>query len=144
MYLLAGPAADGRFTHTLLEPWQIGACPMSTSAATPAARGLAIAWETAGEVAWARVDDEARMTTGPVRPPQPGGHRKHPGVAMGPGGGLLFVWTEGMAWNRGGSLHWQAFDAAGRPTTVRGSVDGVPVWSRASVVADAGGYTIFY
>ena len=144
MYLLRGQAFERRFTHTLLERWRIAACPMSTSAAAPTSNGIAIGWETDGEVAWAVVNDHAQTSIRPIHPPHPGDHRKHPAVAMALNGSVLFVWTEGTGWNRGGSLHWQEFDSAGRPTDVHGNVEGVPTWSRASVVADADGYMIIY
>ena len=43
-------------------------------------------------------------------------------------GETLLAWTDGTAWQRGGSLAWQVFDKGGRPTEAKGSVPGVPVW----------------
>ena len=55
------------------------------------------------------------------------------------------VWTEGMGWNRGGSVAWQVFDKSGRPTRARGRADGVPVWSLVAVFAQpSGDFTILY
>ncbi len=70
--------------------------------------------------------------------------RKHPAVAVDHGE-VLLVWTEGMAWNRGGTLHWQGFDRLGNPTVVSGNLAGVAVWNRPAVVAGRqGGFTIIY
>ena len=39
-------------------------------------------------------------------------------------------WTEGMGWQRGGSVAWQLFDRDGDPLGEgRGNAEGVPVWS---------------
>ena len=96
-------------------------------------------------MAWAEFDTRASSLSIPVHPPKPGGHRKHPVIARAGDGALLFVWTEGMAWNQGGTLHWQGYDSQGTATEVQGSTDGVPVWSRPAVVADSDGmFTVIY
>jgi hypothetical protein len=43
------------------------------------------------------------------------------------------AWLEGTEWGRGGSVAWQAYDAAGRETTERGSVRGAPPGSLVAV-----------
>ena len=64
---------------------------------------------------------------------------------MNPSGDLLFVWTEGTAWSRGGSFAWQTFDRSGKLTAVRGSSPGIPVWSfPAPVARPDGSFVIFY
>ncbi len=145
MFLLS---SDGTtFERDRLEPWRLGACPMSTSsvAVSDADDVVTVAWETAGEVAWAAVDIRTSAVSEPVRPPAPGDHRKHPSVARTADGRVLFVWTEGMGWNLGGTLHWQEYDHQRQPTEVRGSMTGVPVWSRPAVMADRDGrFTIMY
>ena len=143
MFLLTsnGSASRRRF----LESWRIGACPMSTSSITSTDRAMLMTWETDGEVAWAELDPDTLALSTPVHPPQPGGHRKHPVVARAGDGSLVFVWTEGMAWSRGGTLHWQGYDSQGTPTEVRGSAGGVPVWSRPAVVVDSDStFTVIY
>jgi hypothetical protein len=60
-------------------------------------------------------------------------------------GETILVWTEGMGWNRGGSLAWQVFDKAGKPTQTKSETDGVPTWSLVAVFPRAdGGFTIIY
>ncbi|MFX5752306.1 hypothetical protein ABTE32_23080, partial [Acinetobacter baumannii] len=64
----------------------------------------------------------------PVAAPGDGKKRKHPAVAANDKGETMLVWTEGTEWNKGGSLLWQVFDAAGKPTDLKGRVEGgVPV-----------------
>jgi hypothetical protein len=60
-------------------------------------------------------------------------------------GQLLFVWTEGTAWSRGGSVAWQVFDESRRPSGPAGSAPGIPVWSFAAPVARPDGtFAVFY
>jgi hypothetical protein len=60
-------------------------------------------------------------------------------------GNMLFVWTEGTAWSRGGSFAWQVFDVAGRPIGAKGSSSGIPVWSFAAPIARPdGAFVILY
>jgi hypothetical protein len=81
----------------------------------------------------------------PVAAPGDGRGRKHPVIAANERGETVLVWTEGMGWERGGSLAWQVFDKTGKPTKQRGTADGVPVWSLAAVFARPdGGFTIIY
>jgi hypothetical protein len=44
-------------------------------------------------------------------------------------GETLLAWVEGAGWQRGGTLGWQIFDSAGRPTTACQMRKDVPVWS---------------
>jgi hypothetical protein len=50
-------------------------------------------------------------------------------------GEVLLVWTEGTGWQKGGSLGYQIYDAAGKP---RGGetqqLPGIPTWSFAAAV----------
>ncbi len=144
MYLLTSRGAGEPFDRRLLERWQIGACPMSTASAMTAGAETFIAWETNGEVAWARADHAASQGSPPISPPAPTKTRKHAAIAMG-NGQVLLVWTEGMAWARGGTLHWRGYDRQGKPTALGGSAPGIPVWSRPAVIAHKqGGFTIVY
>jgi hypothetical protein len=61
--------------------------------------------------------------------------RKHPVVALNGKGELLFAWTEGTGWNRGGALAWQVYDASGRPQEQGRLPGAVPVWGLAAAAA---------
>ena len=53
--------------------------------------------------------------------------------------------TEGTAWNKGGSLAWQLYDAAGRSSGPAGARPGVPTWSVGAVAPrSGGGFVVFY
>lgn len=143
MYLLTSDGSGSK--RHLLETWRIGACPLTTSSVTATDDAVALAWETNGEVAWASLDRETSAMSAPAHPPKQGGHRRHPAIALTGDGRILFVWTEGMALGRGGTLHWQGYDNQGQPTQASGTTDGVPVWSRPAVVVDSDGrFTIIY
>ncbi|MEO2195890.1 MAG: hypothetical protein ABGY72_07340 [bacterium] len=50
-----------------------------------------------------------------------------------------------MAWNQGGTLHWQEYNQRRQPTGVHGSTGDIPAWSRPAVVVDRqGSFTILY
>jgi len=81
----------------------------------------------------------------PVGAPGPGSDRKHPVVAGNSRGETLLAWTNGTAWQRGGSVEWQVFDQSGRPTDVKGTAPGVPVWGLVAAYTQAdGSFTIIY
>jgi hypothetical protein len=87
-----------------------------------------------------------------VAAPGEGKGRKHPriavnnrGIAANNRGEILLEWTEGTAWQRGGAVAWQIFDAQGKEVAARGSAPGVPVWSFGAVAACVdGGFRVFY
>ena len=80
-----------------------------------------------------------------VAAPEKAKPAKLPAVAGNRRGESILAWTEGMGWNRGGSVAWQVFDADGKPTGENGRRDGVPVWSLVAVCARSdGGFTIIY
>ena len=60
-------------------------------------------------------------------------------------GETIFVWTEGMAWKKGGRLAWQVYNKSGQPTAEHGQSEGVPAWSLVAAFARPdGGFTIVY
>ena len=106
--------ADGgrTFSDRLVHPWELWACPVSTTSLFAGPGGLTAAWETQGQVYFADVDrlDAVRAGPGKAR-----FRRKNPVVAVGPRGDTLLAWGDGPGFSFGGSLHWQLFDADGRP-----------------------------
>jgi hypothetical protein len=164
-YLLVSRDRGVSFRAENLGKWQIGTCPMSSYALAEGGGAVLAAWETDGQVAFVRADPASGkhaapvaagpvaagpvaagpVASGPVAAPGAGHGRKHPVVAANARGEMLFAWTEGMGWNRGGSLAWQVFGKDGRPTAEKGRARGVPVWSLvAAFVRPDGGFTIIY
>ncbi len=145
MILLAGSKQDEDLRARRLSQWTLKMCPMSTAALTPAGDSLLAAWEKAGQVYYSEVGASASADTFPISPPGDPENRKHPVLARNAAGETALVWTEGTGWGKGGAVAWQVFDPAGRPTAVRGRVDGLPAWSLASVVAESDGtFLILY
>jgi hypothetical protein len=122
------------FSGRLLDRWEIAACPMSSMDIAQNGDALLAAWETAGQVYWGRLDGTGLR----IAAPGDGKGRKHPRLAVNQRGEVLFVWTEGTGWNKGGTLAWQLHNRAGQPA-------GIPPWSFATPVALADGtFTILY
>jgi len=119
---------------------------MSSEALVEGPNGVLAAWETEGQVQFARVDTKSGKIGAIVRAPGVGRGRKHPVLAVNRAGEVLLAWTEGTGWQRGGALAWQLYDAAGRPTEVKGRVEGgIPVWGLAAAVANAdGSFTLIH
>jgi hypothetical protein len=144
-YLLVSKDKGARFRGDALHPWKIEACPMSSFAFAEGPTDVLAAWETKGQVYFARIDPITGKRSEPTAAPAEARDRKHPVVAVNKQGQMLLAWTEGMGWERGGSFAWQVFDKDGRPTAEKGRADGVPVWSLiAAFPRTDGGFTIVY
>jgi hypothetical protein len=147
MFLLATAEVGKRFSGHVVHKWEIDSCPMSSEAFVESSNGIAwTAWETDGEVYFARIAQGTSDVGEPVRAPGAGRARKHPAMAVNRKGEIILVWTEDTGWQRGGSLAWQIFDKNGRPTDERGRLaGGIPVWGLPAVVAEANDtFTIFH
>lgn len=145
-YLLVSHDRGRTFAPRKLDEWNIGACPMSTFslAAMPPASVLA-AWENDGRVRWTRIDRATGSFSTPTSVPSAAGNQKHPVIAANTRGDVIVVWTEGMAWSKGGAVAWQVYDRSGAPTADRGRAAGVPAWSLVAVQPRAdNGFTIVY
>jgi hypothetical protein len=133
------------FTGARLHEWDINACPMTSMSLAASGRRVLAAWETDGQVFFKDVAGSAAASPQAPAGGSPDARRKHPRLAFGQDGSLLMVWTEGTAWNKGGSLAWQLYDAAGQPSGPAGARPGVPTWSVGAVAPrPAGGFVVFY
>ena len=131
---LLSTADEGRtFGDQLIQPWEVGACPVATTTLSAGQDGTTVAWETEGQVYFA---DIARLDA-PVSPPgEVQFRRKNPAVAVNDRGDTLLAWGDGPGWRSGGSLHWQLFDEAGRPLAEeRTGTEPIPTQSVPTVVA---------
>jgi hypothetical protein len=145
MFLLESSDQGRTFRGSRVQPWEIGACPMTSMSIAAAGSRVFGAWETAGQVYFGEVDPKAARIPAPIAAPGDGSTRKHPRLATNAKGDVLFVWTEGTAWAHGGSVTWQMFDATGRATAVTGTAPGIPVWSFAAPIAVGDGrFAILY
>jgi hypothetical protein len=146
MTLIRSTDSGAHFRAEPLSPWRTGICPMSSESLFDTDQGVVAAWETDGQVFFARIDPETMAVSSPTSPVGPGKGRKHPAVAASPTGEVILVWTEGTGWQKGGSLAWQLFDRSGKPKGKQEHVEGgVPIWGLATVVARPdGGFLVIY
>jgi hypothetical protein len=118
MRLLTTADLGRTFSDQLIQPWDVGACPVATTTLGTGPNGTLVAWETEGQVQFA---DVARLDA-PVSPPgEAKFRRKNPAVAVNTRGDTLLAWGDGPGWQSGGSLHWQLFGRGGRPSGEEGS-----------------------
>ena len=144
IYLISSKDQGKSFQGGLLHKWEINACPMSSMDFAENSNTIIGAWETGGQVYWVRIEGIPKSID-PTAAPGTAKGRKHPRVAINANGEMLFVWTEGTGWQRGGSVAWQMYDRAGQATSEKGLVAGVPVWSFAApAVSPDGSFTILY
>ncbi len=139
MKLLISKDRGASFQLANAQAWKVATCPASSASLAVNSTGALAAWETAGQVYFAPVNQATNTITKPTAAPGNGNNRKHPVVVGNARGETLLVWTEGTAWQRGGSLAWQIFDKNGQPTAEKGARDGIPVWSLATAFATADG-----
>lgn len=145
MYLLASSGKGEPFRAEKVQEWQVTTCPMSSEAFAEGAGTVLAAWETDGQVYYCRIDQATGKRSAPAAAPGRAKGRKHPALAVNARGETLLAWTEGMGWDRGGSVAWQVFDKDGKPTGASGRADGVPTWSLVAAFARPdGGFTILY
>jgi hypothetical protein len=139
MMLATSRDHGAHFQAASLQPWPVSTCPMSSESLVDTSSGVIAAWETRGQIAYARVDPRSLVASPPTSPPG-GGNRKHPAIAANADGETIVAWAEDTGWQRGGSVVWRIFDRSGRATREMGRVnDGIPVWSLPAVVARADG-----
>ena len=145
IYSLLSADRGRTFRGTRLHEWDINACPMTSMSIAAHGTRILGAWETDGQVYFTELAGSAKSP--PVSPSAAAGaerRRKHPRLAIDRQGQVLLVWTEGMAWAKGGGLAWQAFTPSGQPIGDRGARPDVPVWSTGAVAALAEGFVVFY
>jgi hypothetical protein len=154
--LLLTSTDDGRtFRSMRLAEWNVDACPMSTYSFAEGPAFMFAAWEAAGQVAfsragWGRGDQGIGAGLRRHEPPGEVRTRRHPSLATNTAGEILFAWTEGTAWQRGGSVAWQLFTRDAEKGGLKASGDighasGVPVWGLVAAVARGDGrFVIIY
>lgn len=141
IYLLRSSDQGKTFSGSMLQKWDINACPMSSMDFATAPGKVFGAWETAGQVYYSALGSEAKI----VSPAGEGKGRKHPRIASDSKGDILMVWTEGTSFGKGGSFAWQRFDPQGNVETDQGRAPGIPAHSFAAVAAKPdGGFVLFY
>lgn len=146
MYLLTSTDGGKTFSSRKMDEWELDACPMSSEAFARTADATWGAWDTAEQVFVAHLSGQKEADIMKRAAPGSGTRRKHPSLAANEAGELLFVWTEGTGWNRGGAFAWQMFDNDGRAVSAeKGESPGIPTWSFAACyAADDGSFVILY
>jgi hypothetical protein len=133
--------AKGSFNRTLLDPWPIRACPMTTADAFVTSDAVLLAWETQGQVYVGRWTGKLETKASP-----PGDQkRKHPRVTARKTGEVLLVWTETPGWGQGGNIAWQEFDKDLKPIEGgSGHAENLPAWGTAAAWPTKTGFAVIY
>ena len=135
--LLTSRDAGRIFTDELIHPWELGACPVSTTTLSEGPSGMTVAWETEGQVYFTGVE-QREVNVSPAGKAET--WQQHPAVAVNHSGETLLVWVEGAGLRSGGALHWQLFDAQGQPTSDEShGTEAVPAGSVPAALARSDG-----
>jgi hypothetical protein len=146
MYLLRSEDGGASFLGDTVSPMNINQCVMSSAALLPMRDVTLAAWETSGKVYWSRISEKGLGIAEPVAANKSMANQKHPALASDAAGNVLFAWSEGTGWNKGGSIAWQVYSADGKAVVgTGGSAGGLATWSfPAAVSTGAGRFTIVY
>lgn len=128
MYLLESRDHGSTFQGSNISKWNVGYCVMSSEAFATGPGGTFAAWETEKQVHFGAINP-AVNTARDSAISADAASQKYPSLAVNNKGLLLVAWTEGMGWKRGGSVHWQLLNSAGKRLKQTGAADGVPAWS---------------
>jgi hypothetical protein len=132
IWLLSSTDHGSTFRGSDISRWNVGACVMSSAALVATPTGVLAGWESEKQVYFGRVVAGANRVEASIGAPGNGNNRKYPTLAMNERGESLFVWTEDMAWKKGGSAAWQVYDRSLQPEGAGGKADGVPPWGLVS------------
>ena len=80
MILMTSRDRGAHFEGVSLQPWRVTICPMSSESLVESGSDVLAAWETKGQVSFARIDSRTLEPSQPISPPG-SGNRKHPAVA---------------------------------------------------------------
>jgi hypothetical protein len=134
-----------KFESANVHPWNVAMCPMSSYSFAESRKFIYATWETKEQVYMTTLQPATTKFSMPASAPGTAASRKHPVIIANKAGEVLFAWTEGTGWNRGGSLAWQIYNTDGQLTDLKGRGDGVPVWGLLSTVARSdGGFILLY
>jgi hypothetical protein len=109
MYLLMRAKGESTFSRQKISstPWQVNACPMAGTFLAGTKNGLVMAWETRGQIFYARLDPaKGLLQSKEIKAAAKG---KWPVVLAAPDGTVLVSWKEGS------TLAWQLHDTADKP-----------------------------
>jgi hypothetical protein len=114
--------------------WRLESCPMTSFALAEGTGGILAAWETQRQIYSAILDPVSGHVSGLAGVPGTG-VRKHPSIAINGAGDRLLAWTEGTAWNRGGTVAWRLTDSTGAELAASAAAGPVPVWGLVAALA---------
>jgi hypothetical protein len=130
---------QGTVTDRLVARMAINKCIMSTASFARQNDDTLAAFESDNNVYLYPIDSD------PLPMPGPAHNRKHPALATNSLGQTLVVWTENTAWNKGGKIAWQRFDAHRMPIGDLVLADDLPANSTPTAFAKPdGSFVIIY
>ncbi len=144
IYMLSSSDHGKNFQSQRVHNWRIQVCPMSSMSFAETHNGVCAAWETEGQVYWARVDRNFTVSP-PFAPTGLANQRKYPALATNPTGQTLLAWNAGARWGKAGTISWQIFDQQGKPIGEPSTGPKLPKWSFSAAIAlNDGSFRLLY
>lgn len=144
MYLLTSKDRGRSFEGTLLTPWKVDGCPMSSASLSESGGRVVAGWEGEDQVFAAQLSKEGAPLKVLV-PSGAGSKRRHPTVATNRKGEVLLAWVQDMTWKTPGRLRWTLFDAQGIEIESAKEAQNVPTWGVVSVASlPDGGFVVLH
>lgn len=143
MELLVSTDRGRTFQGKRIHEWEISACPMSSMSFAENGGTVAAAWETEGQVYWARLSRDPKAAIQALAAAGgEGERRKYPDIAINDAGDVLLSWADVPGWKKPGALHWQLFPKIGARSRAKAASEPLPVWSFPAVFAGPSGFGV--
>ena len=128
IFLFSAASANAPFEARRLDPWEIGACPMTSMSFVEGPEGIMASWETEGQIRFGSTPPGAETsiktasnTAGPAK-------HKYPSLATNPDGFTLISWVATEGWKQPGQFHSTLFNPQGEAVEHQSGLQ-LPVWS---------------
>ena len=138
VFLFSTASANAPFETRRLDPWEIGACPMTSMSFVEGTEGIVAAWETDGQIRYGSIGSgadgsitTASKTAGPAK-------HKYPSLATNADGFTLISWVATEGWKQPGQFHSTLLNPQGEPVEHQ-SAPQLPVWSFGAAITLADG-----
>ena len=138
IFLFSAASANAPFEARKLDPWEIGACPMTSMSFVEGPTGIVAAWETDGQIRFGPIGSgtessitTASKTAGPAK-------HKYPSLATNADGFTLISWVATEGWKQPGHFHSTLFNPQGEAVEHQRAPQ-LPVWSFGAAITLADG-----
>ncbi len=138
IFLFSATSSKAPFEARRLDPWDIGACPMTSMSFAEGPAGTVAAWETDGRVRFGPVDSGGNGSITTANGPTSPAKNKYPSLATNADGFTLVSWVATEGWKQPGQFYSTLFNPQGEAIEhQRGPL--LPAWGFGAAITLADG-----